>query len=76
MSRRQCPVSDVVMSTGAGLEGSILTMRHCLLVLFSAPVLFLWCGALGFDAGERQENEPARDVITALVYLCCWEGSE
>lgn len=41
MGRRQCLVPGVVMSTGAGLEGSILVMRHCLLVLF----LFLYCSS-------------------------------
>lgn len=62
VSKRQCPVSDVEMCTGASLEGNILVMHHRWLVLFSFPVLFLWFWGLGCSAGKRHDNEPIRYV--------------
>lgn len=52
--QKECPVSDFEMCTGAGLEKNVLVMRHCLLILFSVPVLFLWFGGLGFGPARHR----------------------
>lgn len=79
ISTRQLPVCDFETCIGAVLEGNILVMCHCLLLLFFVPVLLLWFWSLGFGPARHRISvsraNPVCEVLS-MALVCVLLGRQ